>query len=342
MNSKTPRKNGNIREIKQVLEDNPSGMTIRDISREVDLNRNSVAKYLEILTISGEVERKRIGPAKVYSLSEKVPLSAVLDYSDDSIAVLDKSMKLVQANRNFFESFNLEKEEVLGESVDEIGIPPFERNEGEDESVPAFPSGSVIPEIQSALNEDEERNVEVSFGEGSDACYLEVDMIPTTFQNGMTGITLIFKDITERKKARKQCEKYRERLEELVKERTEEVRRTKERLRSLINASDDSIYMVDEDYRYVLVNEELTRRIDASENEIIGEKFEFFHDEEETEEFRKKVGEVFETGKTVKHRHSWEDPERHFLRTLSPVKHTESDDVENVVVVSKDVTTLAK
>ncbi len=340
MNSSPLSKNENLSSIKQVLEENPRGMTIQDISKEIDLNRNSVAKYLEILTISGEAERKMIGPAKVYSLSEKVPLSAVLDYSDNCILVLNSSMELVQANDGFFERFGLDREKVLKKRIDEIDIPIFSKNEDDDEPLPVFPEESIVPDIQSALNSDNERNVEVVFDEESEKCYIEVSMIPTTFQNGRTGLTLICKDITERKRAVEESRMYRKRLEELVKDRTREIRKTKERLNSLINASDDSIYMVDGECRYTLVNDELTRRLGVDENELVGKKFVEFHGNEETEEFRNKVREVFEKGEDVRHMHSWDDPERRFLRTLSPIMDPDTGEVTNVVVVSKDITIL--
>lgn len=338
MNSNIPNKNQNLSRVKKVLEENPGGMTIRDISKEVDLNRNSVAKYLEILTISGEAERRKVGPAKVYSVSDKVPLSAVLNYSDDWIVVLDRSMELLQANSKFFEGFGLEKEEVVGEPVEDIDIPPFRKESSEDESFPSFPDESVLPEVQSALSEDEERTVEVSFDQESDKYHIEVDMIPTTFQNGMTGITLVFKDITERKEAEKECRRYRERLEELVKERSSEIRRAKQRLSSLINASHDSIYMVDRDCRYILVNDEIVSRIGVTEEKLVGKKFGKFHTKKDTEEFRERVERVFETGEMVTHKHIHGDSDRRFVRTMSPVRDPDTDDIESVAVVSKEMT----
>lgn len=338
MNSSLPKRSQNLSEVKEVLEQNPSGMTIQDISQEVGLNRNSVAKYLEILTISGEAEREKIGPAKVYSISEKVPLSAVLDYTDDLIVVLNTSMELVQVNEKCLEEFDLERDEVLESPVEDIDIPLFKKNESGDESMPSFPEESIIPEVQSALDDDEEKTVEVSFEQDSEKYHMEVDMVPTTFQNGMTGMTLICKDITERKEAEKQCRKYRERLEELVKERSAEIRRTKERLSSLINASDDSIYMVDEDCRYIIVNEEIASRIGVSEEELVGESFERFHTKEETEEFKEKVNKVFETGQMVSHKHVWDDEDRRFVRSMSPIRDPGTGEIENVAVVSKEMT----
>ncbi|GEM_PF-2446154 len=338
MNSCLPQANENLNKVKESLEKNPKGLTIREVSNKVDLNRNSVAKYLEILTISGEVERRKIGPSKVYTLSEKVPLSAVLNYTDNCIVVLSDDMDILQVNQEFFDKFNLDKEDVVGVPIEEVDIPLFRRNK-DDGSVYSFPQASILPEIQTALNEDKQEDVETSFEFGSKRFYLEIDMVPTTFQNGEAGLTLILKDITKRKKAEDECRKYRKRLQELVKKRSKEIKRTKERLSSLINASDDSIYMVDRDCRYVIVNEELVSRLSKGEGEIVGESFSKFHSEDETREFQKKIDEVFESGDTVKHMHSWEEPERQFLRTLSPVKDP-SGDTKNVAVISKDITFL--
>ncbi len=329
--------NEKLGEIKEVLEENPSGMTIKGISDKMGMNRNSVAKYLEILTISGEAERKTVGPAKVYKISDSVPLSAVLDYSDDCILVLDEEMRVTRANRQFFEKFDFDRGEVIDESARDVDIPIFDRIE-EDEGIPVFPEESVLPDIQAALSEKKKRSteIEMEFEEGD--FFFEIEIIPTTFHSGRTGVTLVCKDITKRKQAENQLKEYRKRLEELVKDRAKEIRRTKERLSSLINASHDSIYMVDEDCRYIIVNKELVERIGVDENELIGSNFEEFHTEEETLEFREKVEKVFETGETVRHKHSWDDPERHFLRTMSPVKDPENQEVEKVAVVSKDIT----
>ena len=55
-----------LTEIKTILKSNPKGMTVTDIARQIHINRNSVAKYLDILLISGHAEMVTFGPAKVY------------------------------------------------------------------------------------------------------------------------------------------------------------------------------------------------------------------------------------------------------------------------------------
>ena len=69
-----------ITRIKQVLKWRPRGMTISDLSSHLKLNRNMVAKYLEILLISGQVEMEEIGPAKVYFLTQGCPSQLCLNF----------------------------------------------------------------------------------------------------------------------------------------------------------------------------------------------------------------------------------------------------------------------
>ena len=74
--------------IKKILQENPKGMTVTDISRKIKINRNSVAKYLDIMRISGHVEMITFGPAKVFfpSLSSSVSPMHIIGVNPASIA----------------------------------------------------------------------------------------------------------------------------------------------------------------------------------------------------------------------------------------------------------------
>lgn len=76
-------------------------MTVTQISREVDLNRNSVAKYLEVLLISGHAEMRSYGPAKVFFRSQRVPIFSLLNFSSDYMLISDRALKIIQINDNF-------------------------------------------------------------------------------------------------------------------------------------------------------------------------------------------------------------------------------------------------
>jgi len=63
-------------------------------SHNLKINRNSVAKYLEILLITGQVEMRMYGNAKVYYLSHRVPISSMLKFANELILVLDSDFKV--------------------------------------------------------------------------------------------------------------------------------------------------------------------------------------------------------------------------------------------------------
>ena len=64
------------------------GLTISDLTSRVKMSRNQVARYSDMLLISGQVEMLVMGAAKVYFLSHRVPISAVLEFSSHDIIVL--------------------------------------------------------------------------------------------------------------------------------------------------------------------------------------------------------------------------------------------------------------
>ena len=77
-------------EIKDLLKKNPQGLSITEIVGLIDVNRNTAGRYLENLLVSGQVEMRRFGMAKIYMLSQRVPLSAVLSISSELVMQLDQ------------------------------------------------------------------------------------------------------------------------------------------------------------------------------------------------------------------------------------------------------------
>ena len=107
-----------ISSIKKILQENPKGMTVTDVSRKIKINRNSVAKYLDIMRISGHVEMITFGPAKVYFPSRRVPVLDLLNYTSDYILVFDANLKVTMANDSFLNFMNIPREEILGQTID--------------------------------------------------------------------------------------------------------------------------------------------------------------------------------------------------------------------------------
>ena len=112
-----------ITRIKQILKWRPRGMTISDLSSQMKLNRNLVAKYLEILLISGQVEMQEIGPAKVYFLTQRVPISTMLEFSSDLVIVVDTDGKILQVNEHVLALLTMKREALTGLRLQEIDNP---------------------------------------------------------------------------------------------------------------------------------------------------------------------------------------------------------------------------
>ncbi|MFP4115647.1 MAG: PAS domain-containing sensor histidine kinase [Candidatus Aenigmatarchaeota archaeon] len=115
--------------------------------------------------------------------------------------------------------------------------------------------------------------------------------------------------------------------------------------KACIEASDDSVYMIDPEGNYIFANEEHLSRLeedgripDSEENGLTGRNIQEIHPEEDSEKLMENIGEVLKTGKSKKEENKFQSVGRCSLRTYSPVKDPESDEVKGVAVISKDMT----
>jgi diguanylate cyclase (GGDEF)-like protein/PAS domain S-box-containing protein len=114
---------------------------------------------------------------------------------------------------------------------------------------------------------------------------------------------------------------------------------SEKKYRSLVESTEDSIYLVDRDFKYVFINRKHLARLGLSEDNYIGQSYGAHHTNEETELFEEKIRLVFEAGKSYHYEHKSMRDGRHFLRTLSPVVNRDGY-MEAVTVLSKDISYL--
>jgi len=103
-----------ITRIKEVLLENPRGMNIKEISAAVTMSRNSIAKYLDVMTAAGQFEVRYVGNAKLFYLAKRVPLESMMSMSPDMIAVVDKDLRIAQANSPFVDFIGAPKDKIIG------------------------------------------------------------------------------------------------------------------------------------------------------------------------------------------------------------------------------------
>jgi len=119
----------------------------------------------------------------------------------------------------------------------------------------------------------------------------------------------------------------------------EALRESEEKYRSLVESTEDSIYLVDRNRMYLFINKEHLSRFGMKANEVIGRRYDDFHSKEETKEFKVRVNVVIKTRKSNRYVYESERVGGHYLQTLSPVKDMEGN-IAAVTVVSKDITEL--
>ena len=123
----------------------------------------------------------------------------------------------------------------------------------------------------------------------------------------------------------------------LARQETEEkLHRTEAQYRSFVESVEDSIYTVDKDCRYLLINKRHLDRRGLSVQEYIGMPYGSFHTPAETRIFGAQVRQVIENKRSV--HAEYEKNGKYFLRNLYPVTDSGSGEVIAVTVISSDIT----
>ncbi|PKL63054.1 MAG: histidine kinase [Methanomicrobiales archaeon HGW-Methanomicrobiales-2] len=172
--------------ILRTLKFRPKGMTITEIARALKANRNSASKHLEVMQAAGQVEARLVGNAKVYSIAQRVPLSAFLCFTKNLILVLDADLTIVQANDQCLRRFGRAKEELVGQNLQEAALP-------------VVSSPEALTVVEGLEREQVITDICHRRDDGRESFY-RMQAIPTTFEGGEKGCTIVLEDITEQKR----------------------------------------------------------------------------------------------------------------------------------------------
>ena len=196
-----------ISRIRILLKAHPKGLTITDISSTLKMNRNSAAKYLEMLQISGHVESKSYGTAKVFFLSHRLPISALVSVTSDLIVTLDEHHRILLVNEAFCDLFAVTKEEIAGNHIVDI----FKTGIG----------STVLPGVFSDIIAGNEDVRDVRLPRDNGDLFFRIKSMKTVFDDGSRGITIIMEDVTREKMDRIKLEAQEARYRGIVEDQTE-------------------------------------------------------------------------------------------------------------------------
>ncbi len=227
-------------EIVAMLKDDPRGLSVTEISRKAGLNRNSTARYLDVLQVSGRIEMRNLGKAKLYYPSYSVPIAAMLNFSSDLIMVLDRTGSVLEMNRNLLGLLGSRREMMVGTNLFDSPLPIIE--------------GMDLRKVLRKVVKGNDHMFEVNMNLEDRTVHLRGRMLPTSLSDGSKGVTVILEDVTDKKRS------------EL------KLKESENRYRTLFDNSLDALLIVDEDRILDANDAALTLYGLSSKEEIIGKR----------------------------------------------------------------------
>jgi len=226
-------------QLKEVLRKHPEGLSITDIVKAIPINRNTASRYLDTLLVSGQVEMRHFGMAKIYSVSQRLPISSVLAISSEHVLQLDHSLRIIFVNARFLDLMGIPERDLIGKKIEFTRIPALFEEEF-----------SLLQQWISDSHSGIERKGEINLPAKGRIFSSRVS--PAVFTEGQRGVSVLMEDITARK-----------RDEQRLKE-------SEEKFRSIVEASIDGIFVCDEQGRVIEWNNALHRITGISRKEAIG------------------------------------------------------------------------
>jgi len=168
--------------IKQELENHPEGLSITDIAGLLHMNRNSVAKYMDILQIQGFADGRKRGTSKIYYISHRMPDVTLRKVCRQPFITLDQNSLVTDHNQQFSLLTGLSSEQIVGKPFDKL---PFRFLEG----------GTAQQIFRAALKGVEQRG-QVHITTDSKERPLNLFLIPLVFATGKPGVSVIVDDET--------------------------------------------------------------------------------------------------------------------------------------------------
>ncbi|MDR0438978.1 MAG: PAS domain S-box protein [Methanocalculaceae archaeon] len=231
-------------DILSLLKDNPRGMSITEIAEAAHLNRNTIARYMDTLLVSGQVELRTFGKAKVFFISKRIPVSAMLNLSSDMVLLVDEDLRVIQVNDALLSFLSVTSNEIIDSLIYEGPAKPL-------------CSDILTDQIRCAIHGDIVRG-ELRIFRNNQEYYLDQKVYPMVLVDGKPGVTVVLDDITEHVHA------------EAALERSEAM------FRMLVETVHDCIWSVDENAIICYISPQITAICGYTPGEMIGRKFSDF------------------------------------------------------------------
>jgi PAS domain S-box-containing protein len=172
-------------EIRTILNTNPQGLSIQEIAEVLGANRNSVAKYLEILLIQGSVDLRKLGNAKIYFPSFRYPAESLKRLCIDGLLLLSHELTIVHCNNQLSDQLKSVPGAINGLPLSDLVYP--------------LKAGDQILSLATAAVRGKEGSISIVPRWGSLWCELQLNLLPVVFSNGRPGAAVTVRGFHEKK-----------------------------------------------------------------------------------------------------------------------------------------------
>jgi PAS domain S-box-containing protein len=292
------------KKIKDLLKKNPQGLSITEIVGTINVNRNTAGRYLENLLVSGQVELRRFGMAKIYMLSQRVPLSAVLSISSELVIQLDHNLRIIFTNEPFLDLIGTEEKEILGKNIEYTTVTGVF-----DDAFAGF-----IQRIREGIA-GKEWSGEIVLNTRNSILFCRI--APTVFEDGRKGVSVILEDITERRRGERALQE------------------SEATARALINAPTDSVILTDTRGVMLDLNDTAAFRLKKPKADLIGTLADTLLPENVAQSRRRLISRILETKQMVRFE---DERDGTWFDTVAYPIIVSDGEVSRVAIIARDIT----
>lgn len=169
-------------------------------------------------------------------------LAGLSEKTSDAIVSIDTSLNVISWNKGAELIYGYTNEEVVGKNIAEI-TKSEALKEGDD---------WILREISlKGYAEFESQD----YTKDGRSIYCLVSSTPLKDENGnITGFVSVIRDITERKLAEKLMYEFNKELAEKVKEKTDNIKKSENKLRQVLDSAASEFYVIDREYKIILIS----------------------------------------------------------------------------------------
>jgi PAS domain S-box-containing protein len=169
--------------IKELLRKYPKGLNISEISNALHMHRNTSAKYLDMLKLKGDIDRKQSGPSKNYYLVQRVPISALIRYTLFPVIILSSKKEISMVNKEALELLKCPLDVLYGEKIQNLPYSLFK--------------DVIIEELCHNAVQGRSEIIERETHILGKKLHLRLHFIPIVFDTGRDGCAVVIYDNTE-------------------------------------------------------------------------------------------------------------------------------------------------